>query len=121
MSKAAKPRSKGSKRSGPLPLPSPNAATNLLIADIVLRGAGRVARDTLEKRILIANYDPAKARELVDGRTMLTSLALYGASKLAARSPAGLAMVAGGLVLKTLYDRGKARQQRLRGEQSGKG
>lgn len=93
-----------------LPLPSTNPGTNLLIADIVLRGAGRVLRETLEKRMLVANYDPDKARELIDGRTVLTSLAVYGASKLAARSTPGLALVAGGLALKALYDRGKTIQ-----------
>ena len=93
-----------------LPLPSPEASTNLLIADIVLRGAGKVLLETLEKRMLIANYDPEKAREAMDGRTVLTSLAVYGASKLAAKSTPGLALVAGGLLLKTLHDRGKAIQ-----------
>ncbi len=96
--------------SGSLPLPSPNPNTNLLIADIVLRGAGRVLRETLEERMLIANYNPDKAREAMDGRTVLTSLAVYGASKLASKSTPGLALVAGGLVLKTLYDRGRAIQ-----------
>lgn len=102
----------------PLPLPSPNPGTNVLIADIVLRGAGKVLRETLEKRMLIANYDPEKARELVDGRTVLTSLVVYGASKLAAKSTPGLALVAGGLALKTLYDRGKAIQLARRDHES---
>jgi len=121
MSKDPKPRKQAAAKSGSLPLPSPNAATNLLIADIVLRGVGRVMRNTLEQRMLIANYDPAKARELVDGRTILTSVAIYGASKLAARSTPGLALVAGGLAAKALYDRGKARQQRLAKEESTEG
>lgn len=99
-------------QSGSLPLPSPEPATNLLIADIVLRGATRTLRETLRKRMVLAQYDPDKARELVDGRTLITSLSLYGASRLAASSTAGLAVVAGGLALKTLYDRGKARQKR---------
>lgn len=114
MSKNARTRKPSTRKAGSLPLPSPQAATNLLIADIVLRGAGRLLREKLEKRMLIANYDPDKARELMDGRTVLTSLAVYGASKIAARSTPGLALVAGGLVLKTLHDRGKARQKRLR-------
>ncbi|MDJ0643943.1 MAG: hypothetical protein QNJ15_14110 [Erythrobacter sp.] len=110
------PETSGERPDKGLPLPSPDPATNLLIADIVLRGAGRVLRETLEKRMLVANYDPDKARELVDGRTVLTSLAVYGASKLAARSTPGLALVAGGLALKALYDRGKSIQL-LRREQ----
>lgn len=93
-----------------LPLPSPNPKTNLYIADILLRGATTALRDTLRNRMVIAQYDPDKARELIDGRTVLTSLTLYGASKLATKSVPGLALVAGGLALKALYDRGKAKQ-----------
>ena len=92
-----------------LPLPSPKPETNLLIADIVLRGAGRVAREALEKRMLVSNYDPETARDLIDGRTVISTLAIYGVSKLAARSTGGLAVVASGLALKALYDRGKHR------------
>jgi len=100
-----------------LPLPITNPGTNLLIADVVLRGAGKVMRETLERRMLVANYDPDRAREHSDGRTILSSLAVYGASKLASRSAPGLALVAGGLVLKTLYDRGKNLQLARRDEE----
>lgn len=100
-------------RAGAL-LPSPNPLTNLLIADIVLRGASTLFRKSVEKRVAKADMDDAaKAEALVDGRSLVTTLGLYTASKLATRSPAGLGLVTGGLVLKTLYDRGKARQQRL--------
>lgn len=86
------------------------ADTKLMLGDIVLRNAGQLFHDTLHKRMVVSKYDPDRAREAMDGRTILTSIALYGASRLAARSTAGLAVVAGGLVLKALYDRGKARQ-----------
>ncbi|MFL0355757.1 hypothetical protein ACI5KX_04695 [Erythrobacter sp. GH1-10] len=95
--------------------PSPNPATNLLIADIVVRGASNLFRKNVEKRIAKASYeDDEKAIKALDGRTVLTTLGLYGASKLATRSPLGLGVVAGGLVLKTLYDRGRQRQRRRR-------
>ena len=87
-----------------------NADPKRMLGDIVLRNAGQLFHDTLHKRMVVSKYDPDKARESMDGRTVLTSVALYGASRLAARSTAGLAVVAGGLVLKALYDRGKARQ-----------
>ncbi|MEL6529442.1 MAG: hypothetical protein AAFQ27_05735 [Pseudomonadota bacterium] len=94
-----------------LTIPSPNPATNLLIADILVRGASTIMRKDIEKRVATASADSEEqAEELLDGRTLLTTLALYGASKLATRSPVGLGIVAGGLALKTLYDRGKARQ-----------
>ncbi|MBV7266199.1 hypothetical protein [Erythrobacter ani] len=94
-------------------IPSPNPATNLLITDIVVRGATSLFRKNIEKKVAKASYqDEAKAESLIDGRTMITSLALYGASKLATRSPVGLGIVASGLVVKTLYDRGKSRQMK---------
>jgi hypothetical protein len=90
-----------------LPLPSPVASTNLVIADIVFRAAGGLLRDRMEKGLLIKSYDKAKAERLVDGRGLATSVALWGASHLARRSPLGLAVVAGGLAAKVFYDRGK--------------
>jgi hypothetical protein len=96
-----------------LPLPSDNPATNLLIADIVLRGASTLLRKNVEKRVAKASAESSEeADKLLDGRTMLTTLGLYGASRLATRSVPGLALVTGGLVLKTLYDRGKAVRRR---------
>lgn len=97
-----------------LPMPSTNPATNLLIADIVVRGASTLFRKGVQKRVAKAGsrYE-GEAQELLDGRTLITTLALYSASKLATRSVPGLMIVTGGLALKTLYDRGKARQRRL--------
>jgi hypothetical protein len=90
-----------------LPLPSPSAATNVVIADIVLRAAGGLLRDRMEKGILVRSYDKPKAHRMIEGRGITTSLALWGASHLARRSPIGLALVAGGLAAKVFYDRGK--------------
>ena len=90
-----------------IPLPSPSATTNLVIADIVMRAAGGLLRNRMEKGMLVKSYDTAKAEKLVDGRSLAASLALWGASRIATRSPIGLAVVAGGLAAKVLYDRGK--------------
>lgn len=95
-------------------LPSPSAATNVVIADIVLRAAGGLLRDRMEKGILVRSHDKSKAHRMVEGRSIATSLALWGASRLARRSPLGLALVAGGLAAKVFYDRGK----RLEAERS---
>lgn len=105
-----------SKPTGPggLPLPSPVAVTNLVIADIVLRAAGGLLRDRMEKGLLVRSYDKSKADKLVDGRGLATSVALWGASHLARRSPMGLAVVAGGLAAKVFYDRGKRLEAKRR-------
>lgn len=100
---------------GGLPLPSHVAGTNLVIADIVLRAAGGLLRDRMEKGLLVRSYDKSKAEKLVDGRGIASSLALWGASRIARRSPLGLAVVAGGLAAKVFYDRGK-RLQKKRGK-----
>lgn len=91
-----------------LSLPSPDAATNLVIADIVLRAAGGLLRDRLEKGLISRHHDnDPKARRMVDKRGLASSALLYGASRLARRSPLGLVVVAGGLAAKVFYDRGK--------------
>lgn len=95
-----------------VPLPSTNPATNFLIADIVLRAAGDLVRERVERGMITKTYDEEKAEELVDSSGLLTTVALYGISRIATRSPAGLAIVAGGLVLKALYDRGKSIEAR---------
>lgn len=88
-------------------LPSPDPVTNLVIADIVLRGAGSLLRHRLEKGLLTGQLEADKAKRLVESRGVASTLALWGASRLATRSPVGLAVVAGGLAAKVLYDRGK--------------
>ncbi|EAQ27919.1 guanylate kinase [Erythrobacter sp. NAP1] len=104
-----------------IPVPSTNPATNLVIAEIIMRGASTLFRQNVERQVAKASYgDEGKAREVLDGRTIVTSLALYGASKLATRSPLGLGVVTGALVAKTLYDRGKSRQLRKRREGAAK-
>jgi hypothetical protein len=99
---------------GGVPLPSPLASTNLLIADVVLRSAGGLLRDRLEKGLLVRSYDRDQAERLVDKRGIAASFALWGASHLARRSPLGLAVVAGGLAAKVFYDRGKRLEKKRR-------
>jgi hypothetical protein len=95
-------------------LPSPDPVTNMVIADIVLRGAGSLLRQRLEKGLLTGQLDGERAKRLVDNRGMVSTLALWGASRLATRSPVGLAVVAGGLAAKVLYDRGKRLEAKRR-------
>ena len=101
-------------RSKTMPGPSTNPATNVLIADIALRSAGRLVRNSMEKGMLRAGFERDEAREIVDGRTMLSSLILYGASKVATRSLPGALLVGGGLIAKTLFDRGMSRREAQR-------
>ena len=74
----------------------------------------------MEKGLLVKSYDQAKADKLVDGRGVATTLALWGASRLARRSPIGLAVVAGGLAAKVFYDRGKRLEGKRRARKAAK-
>jgi hypothetical protein len=97
-----------------LALPSPDASTNLVIADIVLRAAGGILRERMERGLLARTDDAAKADKLIDNRGIAASALLWGASSLARRSPLGLAVVAGGLAAKVFYDRGKRLEAKRR-------
>lgn len=90
-----------------LPLRSPVAGINHVIANIVMLAAGRLLRDRMEQGLLNNSSDPVKAERRGGGRGFATSAALWGASRLARRSPLGLAVVVGGLAAKLFYDRGK--------------
>lgn len=90
--------------------PSPNASTNLIIYDIALRSVGRIFRLTLEKSLLARRYDRTKAKAIVENRSLIHTLASYGVTKIATRSLPGAAVVGGGLVIKTLFDRSKSRR-----------
>ena len=106
--------SKAKTRRNKIPGPSSNAATNLVIADIVLRGVGRVVRNSIHKGVLRTTLDPDKARDIIRNRSLATSLGLYAASKVATRSVPGAALVGSGLLLKTLFDRSQSRRQSQR-------
>jgi hypothetical protein len=91
--------------------PSPNPMTNLVIADIALRGGGQLLRHAIEATLLGAKYDPDKARRIIKGRTMQQTLIGTALARVATRSVPGALIVGGGLLAKTLYDRSRDRQQ----------
>jgi hypothetical protein len=100
---------------GELHGPSPNPATNLIIADIALRTGTTLARRAVERGVLGASYSPRKAKSILKGRTMTETL-LHGAlARVALGSIPGAIVVGGALVAKTLYDRSRGRQARAEG------
>lgn len=101
-------------RTGDARLPSPDPVTNMVIADVVLRGAGTILRRRLEKGLLTGQLAPDRAKRLVENRGVVSTFALWGASRIATRSPLGLVVVAGGLAAKVFYDRGKRLEARRR-------
>ena len=88
-----------------VPGPSPNPATNLLIADIGMRGASLLFRRGMEKGLLRARFDADQARKIVEGRTLGATLLSAAVSRVATRSVPGFLLVSGGLLAKTVFDR----------------
>ena len=98
---AAKARTAVAKADGP----SPNPMTNLVIADLALRGGGQLLRHVVERTLLGAKFSPAKAKNIIGGRTMFQTLLGTAVARIATRSVPGAILVGGGLLAKTLYDR----------------
>lgn len=92
-----------------LPAPSPNPMTNLILADLALRGGGQLLRHAVERTLLGAKYSRNEAKNLVKGRTMAQTLVGTAIVRIATRSVPGAIMVGGGLLAKTLYDRRKGK------------
>ncbi len=90
--------------------PSPNPMTNILIADIALRGGGQILRHAVERGVLGVKYSPEKAQKIVKGRSMAQTLIGTAIARVATRSVPGAILVGGGLLAKALYDRRKGAQ-----------
>jgi hypothetical protein len=97
-----------------VPGPSPNAATNLLVADIAMRTAMRLFRRTVEKGLLRARFDPAKAHEIVEGRSLGQTLVSAAAARVATTSIPGALLIGGGILGKALLDRSMSRRKAVR-------
>lgn len=95
---------------GKTPGLSPNPMTNLLIADIALRGGGRLLRHAVETTLLGTKYPTDKARNIVKGRGMAQTLIGTAIARVATRSVPGALLVGGGMLAKALYDRRKGAQ-----------
>ena len=93
-----------------LPGPSTDPATNLLLADIALRGATMIARLAIEKALLRNRYDPGTATAIIARRGIGKRLLALGVSRLAARSLPGALVVGGGMAGKVMLDRARARR-----------
>ncbi|WP_240654534.1 hypothetical protein [Croceicoccus ponticola] len=91
--------------------------TNLIVTDIALRGAGRLARHFTEKTLLRTRYTKDDAEKVVEGRSMIQTLAAVAVARIATRSLPGAIIVGTGILGKTLLDRSKGkREARAEGE-----
>ncbi len=90
--------------------PSADPMTNVLMADIALRGGGQLLRHAIERIVLGAKYSPDKAKNIIKGRSMGQTLVNTAIARLATRSVPGAIIVGGGLLAKTLYDHSRDRR-----------
>ena len=106
------------KLSETLPEPSPNPMTNIVLADLALRGGDQLLRHAVERTILKRKYGADKAERIVKGRSMAQSLIGTALVRVATRSVPGAIVVGGGLLAKALYDRRRGRKARQEGEKA---
>ena len=102
-------RAKAPGKTEGMPGPTHNPATNLLMADVVIRAGSYVARRAIEKGILRGRYGKDVAKNIVQNKTLGQSLVSFGLAKLATKNLPGAMIVGGGALVKTLYDRRKSR------------
>ncbi|MBX7482822.1 hypothetical protein [Qipengyuania qiaonensis] len=102
------------RRNGKVAGPSTNPATNFIIHDIVLRSAGRLSRMAVEKALLGRQYGTEFAKDAVENRSVLHTLATYGVTKVATRSLPGALIVGTGIALKVLFDRSQSKRKARR-------
>lgn len=108
----------GVKGAKDVPPPSPNPMTNLIIADLVLRGGGRLLRNLVERNVLKTTYPPATAKSIVSGRGMAQTLVSTALARVATRSVPGALLVGGGLLAKALYDRRQGAEAKAKGQRA---
>ncbi len=99
-----------------VPGPTPNPATNLIMADIAMRAGSRVLKNAVQKGFLSGRYGRETARDIVDNRSLTATLASVAVAKIATRSLPGALVVGGGMLAKTLFDRRRARKARNKGD-----
>lgn len=90
--------------------PTPNPMTNLILADLVLRGGGALLRRAVETQLLGRSVGKGKAQKIIKGRTMGQTLLGTAVARIATRSVPGAIIVGGGLLAKALHDRRKAKK-----------
>lgn len=96
--------------SAKVPGPSPSPASNIIMADVIMRMGSYLLRRSVERGFLKGRYGKQTARDILDNRTMSQTLASVAIARLATSSLPGAAIVASGMAAKVLLDRSKRRR-----------
>ena len=89
-----------------IPGPSPDPATNILIASVAMLVAGELFHRSMEKGLRRMKFPPETARQIIASRTLIAA----GLARIAPRSGPGALLVTGGLLAKSSLDRSRARR-----------
>ena len=103
-------------RGEPVPGISPNPATNLIMANAIVRTGSILFRKAVETRMLKGRYGKDGAQSIVDNQGLGSTLTGMALSRIASRSSTGAILVGGGMIAKTLYDRRQAKKARAKGD-----
>lgn len=107
-------RERRGKGKGEVPGPTENPATNLMLADVVMRMGSYVLRGGVEKAFLKKRYDEKTAKEIKNNRSLVSTLSSIAVAKFATRSIPGAAIVGTGILGKVLYDHSRSRRANKR-------
>lgn len=96
--------------------PSPNPASNLIMANAIVRTGSILLRKAVDKRMLRGRYGKDTAESAVENQGLGSTLTSLALAKMAARSSTGAIVVGSGMLAKTLYDRRQAKKARAKGD-----
>ena len=94
-----------------VPGPTQNPASNLLLADIVMRMGSYLVRKGVERTFLRGRYGKETAKDIVGNRSISQTLTAVAIAKFGTKSVPGALVVGTGLIAKTLYERSRSRRQ----------
>ena len=95
---------------------SPNPASNLIMANAIVRMGSILLRKAVDKRMLRDRYGKETAEAAAENQGLGSTLTALALSKIATRSSTGAVFVGSGMLAKTLYDRRQAKKARAKGD-----
>ena len=99
-----------------VPSLSPNPASNLIMANVLVRTGSILLRRAVDKRMLRDKFGKDTAKAIAENQGLGSTLTSVALSKMATRSTTGAFVVGSGMVAKALYDRRQGRKARAKGE-----
>ncbi|MBD59928.1 MAG: hypothetical protein CL808_07400 [Citromicrobium sp.] len=95
---------------------SPNPASNLIMANAIVRTGSILLRKAVDKRMLQKRYGKETAEAAVENQGLGSTIVSFLMARTAAKSSTGAILVGGGMLAKTLYDRRQGKKAALKGD-----